>query len=72
MISSAAVWLALLPSFLQGDAERVQWVRPYREAARASKERNRLLLAKPIYGGTNTPVEGGVLAGGKNDCEGSW
>ena len=62
----------LLSPVAQGDSDRIQWVRPYPKAAEVSKERKRLILAKPIYGGTNTPVDGGVLAGGKNDCEGSW
>lgn len=55
-----------------GDATRICWVRPYAEAVKQAKVTNRLILAKPIMGGTNKPKPGGLPAGGKTDCDGSW
>ena len=55
-----------------GDANRIRWVRPYAEAVKQAKATNRLILAKPIMGGSNTPKPGGLPAGGKTDCDGSW
>ncbi len=70
--------LALVSSLLAqdapkpGDPSRIQWVRPFKDALKQAKEKNRLLFIKPILGGSNTPKEGGKVAGGKNDCDGSW
>jgi hypothetical protein len=55
-----------------GDLRRVQWVRPFKEALAKARQTNRVLLVKPLMGGSNVPDETGVPCGGKRDCEGSW
>lgn len=55
-----------------GDLDKIEWVRPFREAQKLAKAANRVMLVKPILGGGNKPAPGGVACGGKNDCEGSW
>jgi len=54
------------------DSNRIRWVRPFKVAMQQAKESRRLVFAKPILGGSNTPKSGGIVAGGKNDCDGSW
>lgn len=58
--------------FRAGDMRRIQWVRPWDEASKTAAARGRLLVVKPILGGSNTPDPDGVPCGGKKDCEGSW
>jgi hypothetical protein len=55
-----------------GDLDKIAWERPFARAQELARERNRVLLVKPILGGSNTPRPGGVACGGKDDCEGSW
>lgn len=54
------------------DLRRVAWVRPFEAALKEARESNRVLLVKPIMGGSNTPDPNGVPCGGKRDLEGSW
>lgn len=61
-----------IPWNAAGDTRRIKWTRPYAEAKKSAVARNRLILSKPIMGGSNTPDPGGVPCGGVNDCEGSW
>ena len=55
-----------------GDMRRVDWVRPWSKATAAAKAAGKLMVVKPILGGSNTPDPDGIPCGGKNDCEGSW
>jgi hypothetical protein len=55
-----------------GDPSHIQWVRPFKDALARAKETGRPLFVKPILGGSNTPKKGGTVAGGKDDCDGSW
>jgi hypothetical protein len=55
-----------------GDLDKIVWERPFARARGLAETRNRVLLVKPILGGSNTPRPSGVPCGGKNDCEGSW
>jgi len=56
----------------KGDPNRIRWIRPFKEAMNQAKGSQRLVFAKPILGGSNTPKAGGTVAGGKDDCDGSW
>ena len=51
---------------------RMNWVRPFADARARAKTAGRLMLVKPILGGTNAPDPDGLPCGGKQDCEGSW
>jgi hypothetical protein len=55
-----------------GDPRRVDWVRPFKDALAKARETNRVLLVKPLMGGSNVPDPAGTPCGGKKDCEGSW
>ena len=55
-----------------GDLDKIAWERPFARAQQIAREQDRVLLVKPILGGSNTPRPGGVACGGKDDCEGSW
>lgn len=55
-----------------GDLRRIEWVRPYGPAVERATSETRLLLVKPILGGSNTPDPNGLPCGGKKDCDGSW
>ncbi|MBK8097685.1 MAG: hypothetical protein IPK26_11295 [Planctomycetes bacterium] len=55
-----------------GDLDKIEWLRPFGAAQQRARERKRLLLVKPILGGSNAADPSGVPCGGKNDCEGSW
>jgi hypothetical protein len=55
-----------------GDVRRVAWVRPFKDAMAKARETGRVVLVKPLMGGSNLPDEGGIPCGGKRDCEGSW
>ncbi len=61
-----------LDSRKRGDLRRVQWTRPFSAAHKIARSTNRVLLVKPLMGGSNTPDPAGVPCGGVNDCEGSW
>lgn len=55
-----------------GDLDKIEWLRPFTAAQQRAREQKRLLLVKPILGGSNAADPTGVPCGGKNDCEGSW
>jgi hypothetical protein len=55
-----------------GDLDKIAWARPFARAQELAQEQGRVLLVKPILGGSNKPSPGGVACGGTNDCEGSW
>lgn len=55
-----------------GDPRRIRWIRPVAAAVEEAKAAGRVLLVKPILGGSNTPDPDGVPCGGTRDCEGSW
>ena len=55
-----------------GDLDKSVWHRPFRAAQKVARAAGRVMLVKPILGGSNQPAPGGVPCGGKNDCEGSW
>lgn len=55
-----------------GDLDKIEWVRPFALAQQRARQQRRLMLVKPILGGSNVAVPAGVPCGGKNDCEGSW
>jgi hypothetical protein len=55
-----------------GDARRVPWILPFRDALAQARRTGRVILCKPILGGSNTPDPGGLPCGGRHDCEGSW
>ena len=57
---------------VQGDARRINWIRPFSKASELARKSGRILYVKPIMGGSNTPAPDGVPCGGQNDCEGSW
>ena len=54
------------------DENRIRWIRPFKAALKSARESRRLVFTKPILGGSNAPKPGGRVAGGKDDCEGSW
>ncbi|HEX5052891.1 MAG TPA: hypothetical protein VFZ65_14035 [Planctomycetota bacterium] len=61
------------PRFAQGgDLDKIEWIRPFARARELAREQHRVMLVKPILGGSNRPRPGGVPCGGTNDCEGSW
>lgn len=60
------------PRAARGDLRRVPWIRPFRDARAEAERTGRVILCKPILGGSNTPDPDGVPCGGKHDCEGSW
>lgn len=73
------VWLVLsaalaaqAPAPAVGDSNKIQWHRPYAKARELAAASGRVLLVKPIMGGSNTPKPDGLPCGGKADCEGSW
>lgn len=55
-----------------GDLDKIEWLRPLAHAREVARQQGRVVLVKPILGGSNTPAPDGVPCGGKNDCEGSW
>jgi len=55
-----------------GDADKIEWVRPFARARELAAGTHRVLLVKPILGGSNRPFPSGRPCGGKEDCEGSW
>ena len=55
-----------------GDLDKIEWLRPFGAAQQWARDRKRLMLVKPILGGSNAADPSGVPCGGKNDCEGSW
>jgi hypothetical protein len=55
-----------------GDLDKIAWERPFARAQQLAREQDRVLLVKPILGGSNTPRPTGVACGGVDDCEGSW
>ena len=65
--------IAQQPRFDQGgDLDKIVWHRPFADAQALAARQQRVMLVKPILGGSNTPDPDGVPCGGKNDCEGSW
>jgi hypothetical protein len=55
-----------------GDLDKIVWEHPLARARELARAQHRVLLVKPILGGSNVPAPLGVACGGKNDCEGSW
>lgn len=55
-----------------GDLRKIVWQRPWTRARDLAREQGRVLLVKPILGGSNAPAPDGVPCGGEQDCEGSW
>ena len=55
-----------------GDIDKIEWVRPFAAAQERARELGRVLLVKPIMGGSNKPNPDGLPCGGVDDCEGSW
>jgi hypothetical protein len=55
-----------------GDLDKIVWEHPFARARELARAQHRVLLVKPILGGSNVPAPLGVACGGKNDCEGSW
>jgi len=55
-----------------GDLDKIVWEHPLARARELARAQQRVLLVKPILGGSNVPAPLGVACGGKNDCEGSW
>ena len=56
----------------RGDLRRVDWVRPFDEALNRAARLGRVLIVKPILGGSNEPDPNGLPCGGVRDSEGSW
>jgi hypothetical protein len=55
-----------------GDLDKIAWEHPFARARELARTQHRVLLVKPILGGSNVPDPQGVACGGKRDCEGSW
>ena len=56
----------------RGDLRRVDWIRPFDRALTRARRMKRVLIVKPILGGSNEPDPNGLPCGGVRDCEGSW
>ena len=48
-----------------GDLDKIVWLRPLATARELARAQHRVLLVKPILGGSNTPAPLGVACGGK-------